>query len=220
LPAVDGSSRRRARRKLQKIHNARLYCGRRREFSFEQRRCSGAECDCHDLRDRSLYGTDRVSSANIINSMLPEVLAGVRGYVGHYAASPVLHLDAADQFHCSGPAAGDVDFFIALEGTSGPHVRITVRNAGPGLDPGTGDDRVHARRREHHYRSSSGGRRRTVVLYGTGLGRTEPAAIPGQINVVRAQIQAVIDLRVVVGDATLDGASIVYGLTPGSTGLR
>ena len=166
----DGSSRRRALRKLQKIHNARLYCGRRGEFSFEQRRCSGAECDCHDLRDRSLYGTDRVSSANIINSMLPEVLAGVRGYVGHYAASPVLHLDAADQFHCSGPAAGDVDFFIALEGTSGPHVRITVRNAGPGLDPGTGDDRVHARRREHHYRSSSGGRRRTVVLYGTGLG--------------------------------------------------
>jgi len=75
---------------FKKIHNARLYCGRRREFSFEQHRCSGAECDCHDLRDRSLYGTDRVSSANIINSMLPEVLAGVRGYVGALRGEPYI----------------------------------------------------------------------------------------------------------------------------------
>jgi len=94
--------------------------------------------------------------------MLPEVLAGVRGYVGHYAASPILHLDAAAQFHCSGPAAGDVDFFIALEGTSGStHADGSIINAVDPTDAGE-----------------------TVVLYGTGLGRTEPAAIPGQINLV------------------------------------
>jgi len=55
-----------------------------------------------------------------------------------------------------------VDFFIALEGTSGStHADGSIINAVDPTDAGE-----------------------TVVLYGTGLGRTEPAAIPGQINLV------------------------------------
>ena len=54
----------------------------------------------------------------------------------------------------------------------------------------------------------------TVVLYGTGLGDTEPAQVTGHISMVPAQMQRLSDLCVVVG------ASIDYaGVTPGSPGL-
>jgi len=60
----------------------------------------------------------------------------------------------------------------------------------------------------------------TVVLYGTGLGDTEPAQVTGHISMVPAQMQRLSDLRVVVDGTSLDGASINYaGVTPGSPGL-
>jgi len=58
------------------------------------------------------------------------------------------------------------------------------------------------------------------VLWGTGLGETEPAVVVGQINMVAAQMLRLSDLRIVVEGKTLDRATIDYaGVTPGSPGL-
>jgi uncharacterized protein (TIGR03437 family) len=167
------------------------------------------------------YGTSQASSANIVNRMLPSVLAGVRVYVGGYPASLYYVSPRQINFLIPEVRPGDMDFFIAREGTAGPHVRITVRDVGPGLyqwEQGmiasthadgsniTKDHPAHAGE--------------TVVLYGTGLGDTEPAQLVGQISMVGAQMQRLSDLRVVVGGKILDSASIDYaGVTPGSPGL-
>jgi len=167
------------------------------------------------------YETDRASSANIVNHMLPEVLAGVRVYVGGYPASLYYVSPRQINFVIPELRSGGWDFYVAREGTAGPHVRITVRDVGPGFyqwEPGliasthadgsniTKDHPAHAGE--------------TVVLYGTGLGDTEPPEIVGQISMVPAQMQRLRDLRVVVGERTLDSGSTAYaGVTPGSPGL-
>lgn len=167
------------------------------------------------------YGTDQASSANIVNYMLPEVLTGVRVYVGNYSASLYYVSPRQINFVVPDLRPGDMDLYIAREGTAGPHVRITVRDVGPGLyqwEPGMiasthADGSVITK--DHPARAGE-----TVVLYGTGLGETEPAAVAGQISMVPAQMQRLSDLRVVVGGTTLDRASIAYaGVTPGSPGL-
>jgi uncharacterized protein (TIGR03437 family) len=156
------------------------------------------------------YSTDQASSANIVDHMLPHVLAGV-----HFVSPRQINFVIPEL------RTGGWDVYVAREGTAGPHVRVTVRDVGPGLyqwEPGliasthadgsniTKDHPAHAGE--------------TVVLYGTGLGDTEPPEIVGQVNMVAAQMQRLNDLRVVVGGKTLDSASTEYaGVTPGSPGL-
>jgi uncharacterized protein (TIGR03437 family) len=167
------------------------------------------------------YDTDHSLSKNPNGSMLPDLLSGVRVYVAQYAAS--LYYISPRQINFVIPElhTGDMDFYVSRQGVAGPHVRITLRDVGPGLfqrAPGiiasthadgsiiTKDDPARAGE--------------TVVLYGTGLGDTVPVEVVGQFNMVAAQIQRLSDLRVTVGGATLNSASIQYaGVSPGSPGL-
>jgi uncharacterized protein (TIGR03437 family) len=174
-----------------------------------------------------VFGTDlaydtSAAPANIPNHMLPQVLSGVRVYVGGIAA-PLLYVSpkqinfviAADLL------LGDCDLFIARQGTSGPHVKITVHDAGPGL--------FQIKQGMIAASHSNGGlitedrpahAGEVVVLYGTGLGRTNPLISSGLISLVPAQIDELKDLRVLVAGKPLEAASVGYvGLSPGSPGL-
>jgi uncharacterized protein (TIGR03437 family) len=167
------------------------------------------------------YETDQASSANIVNQMLPEVLAGVRVYVGRYSASLYYVSPRQINFLMPDLRSGTWDFYVAREGTAGPHVRITVRDVGPGLyqwEPGwIASTHADAGNITKAHPAHAG---ETVVLYGTGLGDTEPPEVVGQISMVPAQMQRLSELRVVVGGKTLDSASTAYaGVTPGSPGL-
>jgi uncharacterized protein (TIGR03437 family) len=167
------------------------------------------------------YGLDHASFTNVSGSLLPERLSGVQVYVGQYAAG--LYYISPGQINFLIPELhpGDTDFFISRQGVAGPHVRITLRDVGPGLfqrKPGViasthADGSIISKDQPAHAGE-------TVVLYGTGLGNTVPMEVVGQFNMVAAQIQRLSDLRVMVGGATLDSASIEYaGVTPGSPGL-
>ena len=145
----------------------------------------------------------------------------MRVYVGRYSAS--LYYVSPRQINFVMPAlrSGAWDLYVAREGTAGPHVRITLRDVGPGLyqwEPGmiasTHADGSNITK-DHPARGGE-----TVVLWGTGLGETEPAVVVGQINMVAAQMLRLSDLRIVVEGKTLDRATIDYaGVTPGSPGL-
>ncbi|HVP49011.1 MAG TPA: hypothetical protein VMT32_20595 [Bryobacteraceae bacterium] len=116
---------------------------------------------------------------------------------------------------------GDVDFFTTHDGLAGPHVKITVHDAGPALYPWgqrliasthadgsiiTEDHPAHAGE--------------TVVVYGTGLGKTDPPLETGSISMVAAQIQLLSELQVLVAGAALDPHSVRYaGVTPETPGL-
>src|SRR5712692_7538275 len=136
------------------------------------------------------YNTAALTSRDIPNGMLPDGLAGVRVFVAGIAAS--LYYVSPDQINFLIPSLlrpGDMDLFVARDGVAGPHVTITVHDAGHGLyqlEPGSiaathADGSVITE--EHPARPGE-----VVVLYGTGLGNTDPAIVSGQISMVPAQI--------------------------------
>jgi uncharacterized protein (TIGR03437 family) len=56
------------------------------------------------------YGTDQASSANLVNHMLPEALAGVRVYVGNYLTSLYYVSPRQINFLIPELRPGDMDF--------------------------------------------------------------------------------------------------------------
>ncbi|HUJ23528.1 MAG TPA: hypothetical protein VLX58_18470 [Bryobacteraceae bacterium] len=176
----------------------------------------------------SIYGTNlswdtaAVTSADLAQGALPTALAGVRVFVAGLEAS--LYYVSPQQINFlvrSDLRPGDMDLFVAREGTAGPHVQITVHDAGPGFyqwDPGMiaathADGTVITKDHPAHPGE-------VVVLYGTGLGRTDPDPGNGVISMIPAQIEDLADLQVLVAGAVLDRGSVYYtGVTPGTPGL-
>ena len=175
----------------------------------------------------SIFGTDLAydtssSPPNIPDHSLPQVLSGVRVYVAGIAAP--LYYVSPKQINFVIPAdllLGDCDLFIARQGTSGPHVKITVRDAGPGLfqlKPGLifgmhGSGGVIKDDQPAHAGEA-------VVLYGTGFGRTDPLIPSGLVSMLQAPIEQLQDLRVSVAGKPLDPKRVRYaGAAPGSPGV-
>ena len=153
---------------------------------------------------------------------MPTLLAGVRVYVN--ATLVPLYYVSPTQINFLVPTElqpGDVDFFTFLDSRHGPHVKITLHDAAPGLYPwGAGmiasthaDGSVITKDHPAHPGE-------TVVIYGTGLGRTRPELQTGLIEMVAAQILLLSELKVMVAGTALDHQSIQYaGITPGIPGL-
>jgi uncharacterized protein (TIGR03437 family) len=168
------------------------------------------------------YTTVSVGSDNIINHMLPVELAGVHVYVD-YQRVPLYYVSPKQiNFLIPGTLlSGPMDLFVVLQGTAGPHVQVTLHDAGPGLfqwEPGM----IASTHADGSIITSAHPAKpgETVVLYGTGLGRIDPELVSGQISMVPAQIQQLGEFRVMVAGATLDSTSVQYaGVTPGIPGL-
>jgi uncharacterized protein (TIGR03437 family) len=106
------------------------------------------------------------------------------------------------------------------KGTRGPFVALTLVDAYPGLfqtDTGTivathADGSLVLVAAPAH-----GGE--VVVLFTTGLGRTEPDVISGQFTKMVAPIERIGDLHILVGGAVLDPQRVQYaGAAPGIPG--
>ena len=153
---------------------------------------------------------------------LPEELHAVHVYVGglpaplYYVSPTQINFLIRADFR-----AGDVDFFTTHDGLAGPHVKLTLHDAGPALYPwGPGMiASTHADgsiiTKDHPAHAGE-----TVVVYGTGLGKTDPQVESGSISMVAAQIQLLKELEVLVAGTALDSKSVQYaGVTPGLPGL-
>ena len=114
-----------------------------------------------------------------------------------------------------------MSLYVTRQGVSGQHVTITVHDAGPGLYqwlPGMiasthADGSVITE--EHPARSGE-----VVVLYGTGLGHTDPDVVSGEISMNAAQITQLSEFHVSVAGTVLDAGHVYYaGVTPGIPGL-
>lgn len=168
------------------------------------------------------YDTGWLTSENTHAGMLPSTLAGVRVLVGGIAAS--LYYVSPKQINFLIPSnlrALNVKVLISREGITGPGVTIALHDAGPGfyeLAPGViaathANGSVITRDRPAHAGE-------TVVLYGTGFGRTNPDVVNGLISMTAAQIQNLSELQVSVDDKAIDRSRIYYaGVTPGTPGL-
>ena len=142
------------------------------------------------------YGTSQASSANIVNRMLPSVLAGVRVYVGGYPASLYYVSPRQINFLIPEVRPGDMDFFIAREGTAGPHVRITVRDVGPGLYQWE-QGMIASTHADGSVLGPASPAKpgEVIILYGTGFGPADPPLPNGQLPGAPAVLVNPVTLR-------------------------
>jgi len=155
-------------------------------------------------------------------AVMPSELAGVRVFVAGMAAA--LYYVSPHQINFLIPdnlLPADVDLFVAREGTAGPHVKITLHAVGLALylsGPGT-VAAVHANGSAiSKLRPARPGE--TVLVFGTGWGRTNPDVSAIDISMLPAPLAQLSDFRVMLAGKALSAASVSYaGMTPGRPGL-
>src|SRR5438105_1885290 len=139
------------------------------------------------------------------------MLAGVRVYVAGVETSLYYVSPSQINFVLPNFRAGVMSLYVTRQGVTGPHVMITVHDAGPGLyqeSPGMiaathADGSVITE--QHPARAGE-----IVVLYGTGLGHTDPDVVSGEINMRPAQITQLDEFYVSVAGTVLAGGNVQY----------
>ena len=168
------------------------------------------------------YSTASVLPSHVASGAMPNTLAGVRVYVDGITAS--LYYVSPNQINFVIPSRllpGESEVWIAREGTSGPTVRIKLSEAVPAVFR-NGADWILATRvsGEVISRSSPARPGEWIVLYATGLGRTDPDVVDGRLVISPAQIRKLEELQVLVDWKALPRGKISYaGVAPGFAGL-
>jgi uncharacterized protein (TIGR03437 family) len=175
----------------------------------------------------SIYGanlsfdTQAASRSSPLYFMLPVTLAGVRVYVAGLETSLYYVSPGQINFVIPNVRGGNMSLYVTRQGMAGPHVTVTVHDAGPGLyqwSPGMiasthADGSVITE--EHPARPGE-----IVVLYGTGLGHTDPDVASGEVSTNPAQITQLNVFHVSVAGTVLASGNVYYaGVTPGIPGL-
>jgi uncharacterized protein (TIGR03437 family) len=165
------------------------------------------------------YATAAFSPKSVV---MPRELAGVRVFVAGMAAA--LYFVSPQQINFLIPdnlRPADVDVFVAREGTAGPHMKITLHDVGPGLyqsGPGIVAS-VHANG-STITKNRPAWPGETVMIYGTGWGRTNPDVGESDISMIPAQLAQLGAFHVLVAGKALAPTSVSYaGVTPGRPGL-
>ena len=163
-----------------------------------------------------------VTAADIVNNTLPVELNSTRVYVMNSPA-PLLYVSVGQvNFLIPGNQLdGDVQIRVVREGLTGPEVTVTLVDAAPALFQTAVGYAIAAHLDNSLIAPGSPAQAgEIIVVYACGLGRTLPNPAPGAIPQSAAVIQRLSDLKVYLGGAAIEPASILYaGLTPGSAGL-
>jgi uncharacterized protein (TIGR03437 family) len=175
----------------------------------------------------SLYGTNlafATGSAALSNDgagALPTILAGVRVIVGGIFAT-LLYVSPT-QVNFIVPTSllpGQTNIFLLRDFIVTPTAQITLLDAAPALfEVATGIAAEHA---DGSLISPDAPAHpgEVIVVYGTGLGRTDPTQIDGTIARAAAPIVLLNQLQVLLDGQPIPAGSILYaGITPGFSGL-
>jgi uncharacterized protein (TIGR03437 family) len=117
--------------------------------------------------------------------------------------------------------AGRTDLRLVLDARNGPIVRLELADVSPALFQADPEfvAATHADGTPVNLKSpASPGE--VVVLYATGLGKTRPAAVPGEIAQTAARLDRLADFQVRVGEVQVAPEDVLYaGVAPGFAGL-
>ncbi len=168
------------------------------------------------------YETGAVMGGNLVRGGVPTKFAGVTIYVGGIAAG--LFYVSPTQINFLIPAIlgpGTVDFVVTRDGVAGPHIPIILLAVGPALFQDSASVAIATHldgsllTGEHPATAAE-----WVVLYGTGLGNTVPAASTYVPATEISWIQARAEFQVTLDGTPVAAESIGYaGLAPGFAGL-
>ena len=167
------------------------------------------------------YSTVAVSLEQVGAGTLPYKLGGIQMTVGTWLA-PLLYVSPT-QINFLIPAdlvAGQTPLTISRQATS-TQVQITLLDAAPGLFV-VDDGKLAATHADGKLITTDSPAKpgEIIVIYGAGLGRTEPRQKDGVIPRAAAPILLIDRLRVVLDEQPLPAESVFYaGITPGYPGL-
>ena len=168
------------------------------------------------------WSSHGVTAADIVNTTLPTELNGTHVYVDDQAA-PLLYVsDGQVNFLVpSNKLAMEVKIRVARDSVTGPEVTVTLVDAAPALFQTAAGYAIAAHLDNSPIAPGSPAQAgEIIVVYACGLGMTLPNPALGAIPQSAAVIQRLSDLKVFLGGAAINPASILYaGLTPGSAGL-
>jgi uncharacterized protein (TIGR03437 family) len=175
----------------------------------------------------TLYGsnlaldTAAVSLNDIPSALLPTMLAGVRVIVGGFFAS-LLYVSPT-QVNFLMPVSlvpGQTDISVLRGITRTPTVQITLLDAAPALF--VANSAIVAQHADGNPISpdSPAHPGEVIVVYGTGLGRTDPSQVEGYVPRLPAPIALLDQLQVLLDGQAVPPESIWYaGIAPGFPGL-
>lgn len=176
----------------------------------------------------SIFGTNLAWSArslfasDIAGGTLPVRLNGVEVLVDNRPA-PLLYVSPAQINFIvpGGELPGKVSIVVVRQGVGGPSVPLTLVDAAPALfDVGTGYAIVTDALGGSVTPESPAHPKDLVVIYLTGLGKTQPNPASGEIPLTAASILWKKDLKIYLDGTELDAILIKYaGVTPYSAGL-
>lgn len=161
---------------------------------------------------------------DIQNGTLPTVLpsTGVRVFIGSIAAQ--LYYVSPTQINFLIPCIfkpGETDLQITLDGHAGPSIPIKLLEVAPALFQ-LDETTVIATRPDGSLidKDAPAHAGEVIVLYGTGLGPTEPEAVYGVLPTRAAPMKRIAEFQVFLNDVVVEASRILYaGVTPGYAGL-
>ncbi len=167
------------------------------------------------------FSTQAVSLSNVSQGALPTTLAGVRVVVGGIFA-PLLYVSPT-QVNFLMPAnllPGSTTVTLVRDSAATPASAITLLDAAPALF--VVNSLIAAEHTDGSLISTSAPANpgEVIVVYCTGLGRTNPRQIDGAVPVSAAPILLMGQLQVLLDGQAAPTQDILYaGITPGFPGL-
>jgi uncharacterized protein (TIGR03437 family) len=167
------------------------------------------------------FSTAKVALQDFGAAGLPTRLAGVSVVVGGSIAS--LLMVSPTQVNFLMPAnllPGPTSIVVIRDGTASQAAQITLLDAAPALF--MVNAKIAATHADGTVISAEAPAQagETIVMYGTGLGRTDPRQLNGAIPRTLAPIAMLGQLQVLLDGQVVSDADILYaGITPGSPGV-
>jgi uncharacterized protein (TIGR03437 family) len=167
------------------------------------------------------WSTRSLAADDIVNNTLPTALNGVSVYVDNWPAALLYVSPEQINFIVpGGQSVGSWAVRVVREGVTGPEITITLMAGAPALFAAAGyaiATHVDGSGLTPEAPAHAG---EVVVIYATGLGKTQPNPAPGTIPLVAAPIAELDTLEVYIDGVAADPASIKYaGVTPFCAGL-
>jgi uncharacterized protein (TIGR03437 family) len=167
------------------------------------------------------WDTQQLAGTDILNDTLPTILASVEVYIDNWPV-PLIYVSPTQiNFIIPGnEIAGSVPVRVVREGVTGPEITIQLTDAAPALFAWDGCALATQADGTLLTSDAPANAGDVIVVYATGLGKTNPNPAPGVIPLTPNPIVAPSTLTVYLNGAPIDSGLVFYaGVTPDSAGL-
>jgi len=167
------------------------------------------------------WDTRQLAATDIVNDTLPTTLASVAVYIDNWPV-PLIYVSPTQiNFIVPGNEIdGSVPVRVVREGVTGPEITIQLVDAAPALFASAGYVLAEHNDGSLLTADAPANAGDVVVVYATGLGKTQPNPAPGVIPLTADRVAGPGALTVYLNGTAIDPGLVFYaGVTPYCAGL-